>query len=267
MENYLAKFGLEFNPFNKNAKQFLIELSDYKQLLFRLKHLESTLGIAIITGEPGLGKTTALRFWTSSLNKSLFKIIYVKHSTISICEFYRDLATEFGLEPSFSKRINFNNIQAEINRLVIEKRITPIIIIDEANYLSSGILNDFKLLCNFDMDSKDRLILILSGSNTLRSALNFNSNVALRQRVSMNYQMQYMNKSEAKFYIDSKLKFAGLNQNIISSEAYQQIINASNGIMRVINQIMDKALLILCNKKADLITDDIAMEAINEISI
>lgn len=267
MENYLAKFGLEFNPFNKNSKQYLIELTDYKQLLFRLKHLESTLGIGIITGEPGLGKTTALRYWTSSLNKSLFKIVYIKHSTITVHEFYRELASEFGLEPTSSKRVNFSNIQSEINRLVIEKRVTPVIIIDEANYLSSGILNDFKLLCNFDMDSKDRMILLLCGSNALRSALNFKSNEALRQRISMNYQIQNMDKNESKIYIDTKLKNAGLKQDILSSEAYQQIINASNGIMRVINQIMDKALLILCNKKVDIITGDIAMEAINEISI
>lgn len=267
MENYLAKFGLEYNPFNKNSKQFLIDLTDYSQLLFRLKHLQSTLGIGIVTGEPGLGKTTALRYWSESLNKSLYKIVYIKHSTITVLEFYRLLAEELGLEPVHSKRVNFNNIQAEIKRLIIEKKVTPVIIIDEANYLSTGILNDFKLLCNFDMDSKDRMILLLCGGNTLRSALNFKSNEALRQRISMNYQINNLDKNESKFYIDTKLKNAGLKTPILSDEAYQQIINYSNGTMRIINQIMDKALLILCNKKDNIITGDIAMEAINECII
>lgn len=267
MDNYLAKFGLEYNPFNKNVKQHLIELTDYNQLLFRLKHLQSTLGIGIITGEPGLGKTTALRYWTESLNKSLYKIVYIKHSTITVLEFYRLLAEEFNLEPAHSKRVNFNNIQNEIKRLIIEKKVTPVIIIDEANYLSTGMLNDFKLLCNFDMDSKDRLILLLCGGNTLRNALNFKSNEALRQRISMNYQINNLDKNESKIYIDTKLKNAGLKLPILSSEAYQQIINFSNGTMRIINQVMDKALLILCNKKEDIITGDMAMEAINEVSI
>ena len=74
-------------------------------------------------------------------------------------------------------------------------------------------------------------------------------------------------RSEAKYYIDTKLKSAGLNQDIISSEAYSQILNYANGTMRLIDQVMDKALLFLCNKKVDIITGDMAMEAINECII
>jgi type II secretory pathway predicted ATPase ExeA len=266
--NYLAKFGLEYNPFSKNLQSnMFLELNDVKQLLFRLKHLQDNKGIGLITGDPGIGKTTIVRYWCNTLNKSLYKIIYIQHSTISVQEFYKTLAYEFGIEPSFSKRKNFNNIQDEINRLSIEKRITPIILLDEANYLSSGILNDFKLLFNFDMDSKDRFILLLIGQNTIRSALNYKSNEALRQRISMNYSLNSLNKEEAKYYIDTKLKSAGLNQDIISSEAYSQILNYANGTMRLIDQVMDKALLFLCNKKVDIITGDMAMEAINECII
>lgn len=265
--NYIAKFGLEYNPFNKNSKQTIIESNDSKQLLFRLKHLEETKGIGLITGEPGLGKTTLVRYWANSLNKSLYKIIYIQHSTISVYEFYRILSIEFHLEPSFSKRKNFIAIQAEIKRLTIEKKITPVIIIDEANYLSSGILNDLKLLFNFDMDSKDRAILLLVGQNTIRNALNLKSNEDLKQRICMNYLLQSLDKTEAKGYIETKLERAGLKGEIISPEAYQQIINYSNGIMRTIDQIMDKALLFLCNRKEDIISGDMMMEAINECSI
>jgi type II secretory pathway predicted ATPase ExeA len=265
--NYLAKFGLEYNPFNKNVKQQLIELTDVKQLLFRLKHLEETKGIGLITGEPGLGKTTIIRYWSSSLNKSLFKIIYINHPTISVHEFYRLLSTEFGIEPSFSKRKNFIAIQDEIKRLTIEKKITPVIILDEANYLNNGILNDLKLLFNFDMDSKDRAIILLIGQNTIRSSLNYKSNEALRQRISMNYSLQNLDKNEAKIYIDTKLSTAGLKQDIISSDAYQQIINYANGVMRIIDHVMDNALLFLSNRKEDIITGDMMMEAINECSV
>ena len=142
--NYLRKFGMEYNPFLK-SKDIKIELSEYKQLLFRLKHLEEIKGIGIITGEPGLGKTTAIRYWTNTLNKTMFKVIYIPHSTLTVMEFYRLLCDEFSLEVNYSKRKNFKSIQDEIKRLVIEKRITPVIILDEANYLPSSILNDLKI--------------------------------------------------------------------------------------------------------------------------
>lgn len=266
MMNYLKKFGIEYNPFLK-AKDIKLELSEYKQLLFRLKHLEEIKGIGIITGEPGLGKTTAIRYWCNTLNKNMYKVVYMPHSTLSVMEFYRQLCDGFNIDVSHSKRKNFKNLQDEIKRLVIEKRITPVIILDEANYLLSAILNDLKMLLNFEMDSKDNLILLLVGQKTLLSTLNLKANEALRQRVAINYNISALSKDEARYYIDQKLQAAGLTTPIISIEAYNQIINASNGVPRIINQIMDKVLLLFSNYKADEITETIAMEAINEVAL
>lgn len=264
--NYLAKFGMEYNPFLK-SKDIKIELSGYKQLLFRLKHLEEIKGIGIITGEPGLGKTTSVRYWCNTLNKSMYKVIYIPHSTLTIMEFYRQLCDSFSLDVYHSKRKNFKALQDEIKRLVIEKRITPVIILDEANYLSSQILNDLKILLNFDMDSKDNVILLLIGQNVFLTTLNLKTNEALKQRIVMNYNIEGLTKDEARYYIDQKLQSAGLNTPIMSTEAYNQIINAANGTPRVINQLMEKSLLLLSNYKQDEITETIAMEAINEIFI
>ena len=264
--NYLKKFGIEYNPFVK-SKDIKLELSEYKQVLFRLKHLTDIKGIGIITGEPGLGKTTAVRYWINSLNKNMYKVIYIPHSTLTVMEFYRLLSDEFSLEVSHSKRKNFKVIQEEIKRLVIEKRITPVIILDEANYLPSTVLNDLKMLLNFDMDSKDNVILVLIGQKTFLNTLSLKANEALRQRVSMNYNISSLDKEEARYYIDQKLQAAGLNTPIISDEAYNQIINSAGGVPRLINQVMDKALLLLCNYKVDEISQDIAMEAINEVAL
>lgn len=264
---YIGQFGMEYNPFIKNEKDIKIDLVEYKQLLHRLKHLEEIKGLGVITGEPGLGKTTTLRYWSSGLNPALYKVIYVPHSTVTVMEFYRLLADEFGLEPSHSKRKNFKGIQEEITRLVIEKRITPVIILDEANYLPSSILNDLKLLMNFEMDSRDRMIILLVGQSALRNTLNLKSNEALRQRVSMNYSVQPMSPDETKLYIDKKLEASGLTFPIVTDSAYVQIQNASKGIPRMVNQIMDKALLLLENRKEREISGEIAMDAINETII
>ena len=80
--------------------------------------------------------------------------------------FTRNLATELGAQPAFRKTDNFKIIQDEINRLVLEKRQTPVIIIDEANYIGNAVLNDLKMLFNFEMDSKDRAVVLLSGLPT-----------------------------------------------------------------------------------------------------
>lgn len=266
--NYLLKYGLTMNPFIKNnSKDILVEMSSYKQLLFRLHHLEETKGIGLITGQPGLGKTTSLRFWVKSLNSNMYKVVYLAHSTITVHEFYRALCDAFELEVKFSKRQNLVALQKRFKQLYIEKRITPVIILDEANYLNHAILNDLKILFNFDMDSKEPYILILAGQSVLRSTLNLISNEPLKQRISMNYNFEPLDKDEAKSYIDIKLQKAGANTDILTSEAYNIIINTSGGIPRVINNLMDKVLLLLENKKANLINEELAMEACDENNI
>lgn len=265
--NYLLKFGMEYNPFIKNNPDELINLESHDQLVFRLRHLEETKGIGLITGEPGLGKTTTIRHWSKKLNSNLYKVIYISHTTITVMEFYRELSEKLGLCANFSKRINLRAIQDEIKRLWIEKKITPVIIVDEANCLSSAILNDIKILLNFDMDSKEPYIFLLVGQNIIRNTLNMKSHEPLVQRISMNYEMRNMSKDEAKRYLDNKLKLAGLNKELLTTAAYNEIIGAANGIPRKINQIMEKALLLIENQKLDLIDDNIALAAIDEIKI
>jgi len=67
-------------------------------------------------------------------------------STLTVSEFYKYLAVNLNLEPAHKKSDNFKKIQSEINRYYIEKQITQVIIIDEANYINNGILNDLKML-------------------------------------------------------------------------------------------------------------------------
>ena len=96
---YFTRYGLEFNPFIKNSKEILVDTSEYKETLFRLDYLVKTKGFGLLTGSPGRGKTTIIRNWSSSLNSSLYKVIYSSLSTLTANDFYRNLVHELGSEP------------------------------------------------------------------------------------------------------------------------------------------------------------------------
>ena len=81
--DYIARFGLEFNPFLKNSKDIIVENEEFKEVRFRLNYLAETKGFGVLTGSPGLGKTTALRTFADSLNPSKYKVIYTSLSTLT----------------------------------------------------------------------------------------------------------------------------------------------------------------------------------------
>ncbi len=264
---YIGRYGLDFNPFIKTKQDIMVETSDYKEITYRLKYLLDNKGFGVITGGPGRGKTTIVREWAKQLNPSLYKAIYLCLSTLTVNEFYRYLVSEMGLEATHRKASNFKLIQGEINRYALEKRITPVIIIDEASYINNTILNDFKMLFNFDMDSRDRAVLLLVGLQPLNNTLRLVANEPLKQRISMNYNIENLTKEEAKEYILTKLSGAKCTVQPFNENAIEAIVNASNGVPRIINKICNSCLLIGHNKGANTIDAEIVMHATNEIEL
>lgn len=244
MMDYAARYGLEFNPFLKNAKDIFLETAESREARLRLDYLGENKGFGILTGSPGLGKTTAARLWAASLNPSRFKVVYSSLSTLTVMDFYRQIASGLGAEPSFHKNDLFNDIQGEINRYALEKRVTPVIVIDEADMLSHKVLSDLQIMFNFEMDSRDRAVILLVGQPRLNTTLNQSTHEALRQRVVMNYHMGGMTKEEGRSYINRKLEGAGSRQPVFDENAMEAVINAANGTARMINKICSRSLMI-----------------------
>lgn len=144
-----------------------MDTSEYKETLFKLDYLAKTKGFGILVGAPDRGKTTAIRSWAASLNPSIYKVIYSSLSTLTPNDFYRNLVRELDSKPAFKKPDNFRIIQEEITRLSIEKRKTPVIIIDEANYINNAILDDLKILFNFEDAAIEALLNTADGTPRL----------------------------------------------------------------------------------------------------
>lgn len=134
MPDYTARYGMEFNPFIKNSKDILLETAESSEVRTRLSYLRDTRGFGVLTGEPGRGKTTAARTWAASLNPSLFKVFYSSLSSLTVMDFYRQIASGLGAEPRFRKNELFDDIQREVKRYALEKRVTPVIVVDEAEH-------------------------------------------------------------------------------------------------------------------------------------
>ena len=102
-----ARYGMEFNPFLKNSKEILYTGNEYNEASYRLDYLAGTKGFGLLTGSAGKGKTTVVRNWSSKLNPSLYKVIYTSLSTVTVNDFYRNLAFSLGAQAAYRKTENF----------------------------------------------------------------------------------------------------------------------------------------------------------------
>lgn len=265
---YLSYYGLEFNPFDKDIEtKYAFETADFKILKNRLEFIKENKTMALITGNPGMGKTFIIRNFLNDLNKNLYKVIYICMSTITTYEFYKQLCYELGIEPPYKKIDMFREIQERILNLSKDKKINLIIVLDEAQYLKTSILNDLKMLLNFELDSKNYVSLILVGQPVLNSILRRNIFDALSQRITVSYNMIGINKNELYDYIDSRIKLAHGNNGIFNDQAIEAIFNACNGSIRLVNNIITKSLIIGKSKQLQTIDSNLILEAVNELAL
>ncbi|MCD8103709.1 MAG: AAA family ATPase [Lachnospiraceae bacterium] len=265
---YKAYWGMEFNPFDKEIpeKQFY-KSRDYEEMTKRLEYLRNVRGIGLFTGLPGTGKTACQRAFAQSLNPNLYKTVYLPMTTISASEFYRDLAGGLGLEPSYRKIENFRNIQERIKSLYREQKTTLVIMIDEAQYLSRAILADLKMLMNFEMDSRNYAVLVLSGQPTLNNTLSMQFHEALRQRIVISYNMEGLTPEEVTAYAKDRMKLCGVTQEIFDPAALEAAYGCCGGSIRRLNTLLHRALIIGCEEKLRTVGTKTIMDAANEIDL
>ncbi len=131
--------------------------------------------------------------------------------------------------------------------------------LDEVQMLSNSILEEFRLLFNFKMDSENPFILILSGQSQIRNKLQLAVNAPLKQRIAVKYVMQGLKPEELPDYIGTRLKAAGLHENIFTQPAIEAIYSASKGVPRLVNSLVTASLMYACSIKQKQIDEEIVL--------
>jgi type II secretory pathway predicted ATPase ExeA len=237
---FKAYYGMAFNPFDKQMlkEKDFFESEDMQVMLNRLNYLKDVRGIGVFTAAPGMGKSYCLRCFENSLNRNLYQMKYICLSTISVGEFYKEFCSQLGLEPKGGKPAMFKSIQERLYYLYKEKKQPMILAIDEAQYLSQGILQDLKMLMNFKYDSLNCFTLILSGEPVLNRTLERPIHEALKQRITIHYTFKGLNPDETKAYILHKIHLSGGSESIMGEDAIIAAAGYCKGNPRIIDNLM-----------------------------
>lgn len=267
---YKSFYGLSCNPFLKDESvKYEFQSKDFLETINRLNYLKEIKGIGLFTGTSGLGKTFSLRFFINSLNRDLYKVIYINPSpNMTVFDFFKQLSNELNLDTGSCYGIDlYKNIQKEIKRLVNGEKINPIVIIDDAHLLSREIIFNFKVLYDFEMDSKDYVALILTGYPDLKIELSKNIHETLNQRIIVNYEFNGLTREEVKEYVKTRLEIASAEKNIFTEEALNALYSCCKSSPRRLNTLVLNSLMLGCQEKVIEIDSEIIMRAKKEMDL
>lgn len=262
---YRKHFGLTRHPFGKDLPpEELFVSTAGRELEVRLGHLLELRGIGLVTGEVGSGKTTLCRKVVTSLHSGLYRVFYVPLTTGNAMDMYKSVAWELGLPTERSRAALYRCIRAEVTRLCLETKVRPVLVVDESQHLRSDVLEDLRLLTNYEMDSQNRLCLLLVGQAELRRRLSMAVHEPLNQRIVVRHHLAGLSRDELPLYLQHLLRLAGTELPLFDASAIEALFQATNGLPRKVNLLAHHALMAAALGKAKAATAEHVQAALPE---
>ena len=161
----------------------------------------------------------------------------------------------------------YRTIREEITRLVCEAKQLPVLVIDEAQHLRNDVLEDLRLLCNFAMDSENRLCLLLVGLTELRRRLAMACHESLAQRLVVRHHLGVLDREELHAYLVHRLRLAGCEHPLFEPCAVEALSQSTRGLPRRINRTAHYALTAAAANGARTVTAEHVEHAIAELRL
>ncbi len=244
--SYEEFFYLREQPFsNAPDARYYFNSSQHSEALLRLKHAaRSNVGLAILVGDIGAGKTTLARHLLDELDEAEFEsaLLVVVHSAITAEWLLRKIAAQLGVEEPPADKVEI--LAAIYHRLlkIKEEGRKAVVLIDEAQMLQSReLMEEFRGLLNLELPAYKLVTFIFFGLQSLDQTLALDE--PLRQRVALRYRLSAMGLDSTAAYIRHRLGVAGAGEReVFRPEAIALIHRYSRGIPRLVNVICDNCL-------------------------
>jgi general secretion pathway protein A len=242
---YREFYGLIRAPFEMTPDPAFLYLGESHQegLATLVYGVQARKGFVLLTGEVGTGKTTLLHSLLAQLDPSTASA-FIFNPKLEPEDFFHILFDEFGIGGQCRTKAEY--LLALNNFLIerLEKDETALLIIDEAQNLSSEMLEEVRLLSNLETPSSKLLQIMLVGQPELTQMLARPELRQLRQRIVLRHDLRPFNGAELDDYVDERLRLAGYSgKGIFKRSARKELFAVTGGVPRLVNIVCDGALL------------------------
>jgi len=243
--------------FRRDVETENIFLSNqHQEALVRLEYFVRNMYVSLLTGEPGVGKSTLLRTFIKKLEPSKYCICYINNSDLTPKTLYTDVLHSMSVAPfAFLPMIKkqFSEVAMDVFKNQ-NKRI--IVFIDNAQSLPIQTLHEIRYMLNFHYDSMSPVSLILIGQPELFATLRLRTFEPLFYRLSSHYQFKGFNQKQTGEYILHQLSLSNLNM-LFPDDVVAKIWSRSRGLPQLINTICLHCLIDMEANSLNLVDNDV----------
>jgi general secretion pathway protein A len=265
---YLSYYKLNKKPFDISPNPEFLWLGEkHQEGLATLKYgILENKGFLMITGDVGTGKTALIRAIEKEIQAKII-VVTIPDPNLSLMDFYNVMAAELNMGRSFENKGGF---LIEFKRLILKAASSHqrvLIIIDESQRLTSALLEEIRLLSNIDLGGNVLINTFFVGQLEFKTLIARSENRAVRQRITVSYELAPLTADETPKYIWHRLKVGGASRPIFTPEAIGLIHGYSRGYPRLINIICDHALMSGYSRGVDRIDEKIIKECGRELKV
>jgi general secretion pathway protein A len=254
---YEDYYGLTENPFSltpdpKYHFRSATHTNAFELVQYGIRRRE---GVIAITGDSGTGKTILCRTLLEHLDRTVLTAL-VLTPLVSEEELLRVVLQEFGVVsrqqgtgealPSVGRQALIDTLNGFLLSLP-PLGAQALIVIDEAQNLPPRVLEEIRLLSNFETDKQKLVQVLLVGQSNLRETLRKPERRQLDQRISVRHELKPLSREETAAYVAHRLAIAGGDGAIsFSAGAIARVHGCTRGVPRLVNLLCDRALLAAC---------------------
>ena len=267
---YQGFYGLKDYPFRLTPDPAYICLTlQHREALSGLIYATRTrLGLTVLIGEAGTGKTTVLSTLADLLQGKQFVIARCNNPTLTREEFFDLLLGELGVQcASPLKSRQLKELEEALTRFRDAGR-SAVLIVDEAQRLPPDLLEEIRLLLNLETPQEKLLQIVMAGQPELGDVLARPELRQLKQRISAIWRLEPLTLEDVREYLQHRLSRAGLdNQKLFPEDVIGLIYRYTQGIPRLVNSLCDAALQTGFALQAQCVTAPIVEEAARDLEL
>ena len=275
---YEAYYGFTERPFSLTPDPKYLYRSQSHGDAFDLLHyaIRRREGFVVVTGDIGTGKTTLCRALLEQIDRTTFTAL-VLNPFLSEEDLLKRLLQDFGVmsradagggRPSNVSKQELIETLYDFLLGLIPLKANAVLIIDEAQNLPLGVLEQIRMLSNLETDKEKLLQIVLVGQLELRTLLRSPGLRQLDQRVSIRYELQPLDREAAGAYVSHRVAVAGGSSCVIfTPKALDRVHELSSGIPRLINLLCDRALLAGFSLRTNRILPDMVEHAADSLDL